>query len=134
MTHSPFIVFVCEHGAAKSLLAATYFNHLALEKNLRFQAIARGTIPDTELSPITVSGLNADGLTPSEAVPQKLSLKEVESAQKIISFCKLPDEFRQKLEIEQWEDIPPVSENYEKARMAILKRIYHLLDQIESQE
>jgi arsenate reductase (thioredoxin) len=134
MPNSPIIVFVCEHGAAKSLLAATYFNHLALEKNLGFQAIARGTIPEAELSAVTVDGLKTDGLTPSESVPQKLSLKEVESAQKLISFCRLPTEFQQETEIEEWNDIPPISENYDKARTAILEHIYHLLDQIGLQD
>ncbi len=50
MTQTPIIVFVCEHGAAKSVIAATYFNKLANEKGLNLKAIARGTHPDQELS------------------------------------------------------------------------------------
>ena len=123
MPQDPLIVFVCEHGAAKSILAAAYFNKLAQERNLRLHAIARGTHPDEELSPITVAGLHEDGLTPNESVPQKLSLEEIESAQQIIAFCELPIEFQQKAKIEQWNDIPPISENYEKACDIIVAKL-----------
>jgi len=83
------IVLVCEHGAAKSVVAAAYFNKLADEKGLNLQAVARGTNPDQTLSPHAVIGLLEDGLTPTESVPQKLSLADVESADRVITFCKL---------------------------------------------
>ena len=130
MAQDPVIVFVCEHGAAKSLLAATYFNHLAQQRNLGVQAIARGTTPDPELSAITVAGLMADGLSPSVSVPQKLTPEEVESAGQVISFCELPDRFQKKGRIEQWDDIPSVSENYEKARDIIVKQLLRLIDNL----
>jgi len=123
MPKDPLIIFVCEHGAAKSILAAAYFNQFAQERNFHLYAIARGTHPDEELSPITVAGLHEDGLSPNESVPQKLSLEDIETAQQIISFCELPIEFQQKVKIEQWNDIPPVSENYEKARDLIVAKL-----------
>ena len=36
MAQDPLIIFVCEHGAAKSIIAAAYFNKYARERNLRF--------------------------------------------------------------------------------------------------
>ena len=51
---NPIIVFVCEHGAAKSVIAAAYFNKLAQEANSEVRAVARGTHPDSELSPKAV--------------------------------------------------------------------------------
>ena len=39
------VVFVCEHGSAKSVIAAAHFNHLAAEKGLPYRAIARGCAP-----------------------------------------------------------------------------------------
>lgn len=127
MNNKPYFVFVCEHGAAKSILAAAYFNKLASEKYLDMHAIARGTNPDAELSPKTVAGLNKDGLTPTESIPQKLSLAEVESAHQIVSFCELPEEYRNRNTVEQWDDVPPVSANYEVARNVILEKLHHLL-------
>ena len=129
MPEDKVIVFVCEHGAAKSIIAATYFNKLASEKNLDARAIARGTHPDSELSPKTIMGLQTDRLTPTKATPQKLSCVEVESARQIVSFCELPEEYQTNAAIERWDDIPPVSENYEIARDAIIKHLEHLVNQ-----
>lgn len=124
------VLFVCEHGAAKSVIAATYFNKLASEKSLSVRAIARGTNPDAELSSKTVTGLQADGLTPTEFIPQKLSLADVESAQQVIAFCELPEEYRSNALIEQWDGVPPVSEDYETARDAIVEGIHRLINNI----
>ena len=130
MHHDPMIVFVCEHGAAKSIIAATYFNKMAREKNLSLTAIARGTHPDAELSPKTVAGLGEDGLTPTESIPTKLSLADVESVQRIVSFCELPEEYYQKAIVEQWDGVPAVSEEYEKARAAIVERLQKLMSDL----
>jgi arsenate reductase len=130
MPQDPTIVFVCEHGAAKSIIAAAYFNRFAQERNLRLRAIARGTQPDSALSAITVAGLQEDGLTPNESIPQKLSPEEMEGAEQIITFCELPAEFQQKVKIEQWNDVPPVSENYEGARDIIVEHLSQLIDNL----
>ena len=128
MNQNSIIVFVCEHGAAKSILAAAHFNKLAGERGLNLRAVARGTNPDQALSPIAVSGLQVDGLTPTESAPRKLSLADVESAQQVVTFCELPVEYQEKAVIELWDDVPPVNENYEQARDTILERINNLTD------
>jgi protein-tyrosine-phosphatase len=91
MSQAPVIIFVCEHGAAKSILAAAYFNKLAIDKGSDLRAIARGTNPDKELSPQTVMGLSKDELQPTESTPQKLTEADVQSAEHIITFviCQL---------------------------------------------
>lgn len=121
------VVFVCEHGAAKSILAATYFNHLAAEQGSELRALARGLNPEDDLSPRVIEGLSADGLTPIESTPQKLTKADVQSAQKLITFCDLPPEYQQQAIIEQWDFIPPVSDDYQAARDAIVERVRQLL-------
>jgi arsenate reductase len=128
MNQNSIIVFVCEHGAAKSIVAAAYFNKLASDLGLNLRAIARGTHPDRELTPIAVTGLREDGLTPTESVPQKLSVADVETAQRIIAFCQLQVEYQEKAIIERWDGVPPVSEDYEKARDAIIEQMGHLIN------
>jgi arsenate reductase (thioredoxin) len=128
MNQNLTVVFVCEHGAAKSIVAAAYFNHLASEAGLDLRAIARGTTPDDELSPQTFKGLAEDGLTPSESSPQKLTEADMQSAQRVITFCELPNEYKQQVMIERWNNVPPVSEDYEKARDVIIKNIRQMLD------
>lgn len=128
MSQKSNIIFVCEHGAAKSILAAAYFNKLASEKGLDLRAIARGTNPDHELSSQMITGLSKDGLLPTEPVPQKLTEADVQKAQRVITFCELPIEYRRHSIVEQWDGIPSVSDDYEKARDAIIERIHQFLN------
>jgi protein-tyrosine-phosphatase len=126
----PVIIFVCEHGAAKSIVAAAYFNQFIQETGLNLQAIARGTNPDTTLLPEAIQGLAKDGLTPGEATPQKLTPADIQSAQRMIAFCELPVEYQGQVIVERW-DVPPVSENYEVARDAIIQHIRYFVSQIK---
>ncbi|MDQ3006882.1 MAG: hypothetical protein M3R47_16060, partial [Chloroflexota bacterium] len=78
----------------------------------------------------TIEGLHADGLTPTELVPQKLSLADVESAERIITFCELPAEYQSKASVEHWDGVPPVSDGYQTARDEIVERVKHLINNI----
>lgn len=131
MGQKQIIAFVCEHGAAKSILAAAYFNKLAAEKGLEVRAIARGTHPDEELSQKTIDGLRQDGLLPSETAPKRLLLSEVQGADKVIAFCELPEKYREKVTVERWDKVSPVSEDYATARDVIVENIKLLLENIE---
>jgi arsenate reductase (thioredoxin) len=112
-----------------SVLAAAYFNRFAEQLGLNTRAVARGTNPDEELSVSTVKGLAEDGLTPTELVPRKLTAADLQSAQRIVSFCDLPADIQQQTVVDRWVDVPSVSENYEKARDVIIEHIHQMLDQ-----
>jgi arsenate reductase len=130
----PTIVFVCEHGAAKSVIAAAYFNKLASERGLSVRAISRGTNPDKDLAPKAVEGLKADGLTVGREQPKRLSEADVSQSIRVIAFCELPEAYRGR-RVEQWNDvIPSVSEDYNRARDAIVERVNHLVDQMKSEK
>jgi low molecular weight phosphotyrosine protein phosphatase len=58
----PAIVFVCEHGAAKSVIATGYFNKLAAERGLSYRATFRGTSPQDDVSVRAVAALKEDGI------------------------------------------------------------------------
>jgi protein-tyrosine-phosphatase len=128
MDRNSTLIFVCEHGAAKSIVAAAYFNRFATQRGLNVRAVARGTNPDQEVSPQTVIGLAKDGLAPTESTPQKLTEADLQSAQRVIAFCELPDPYRQHANIERWADVPPVSEDYERARNVIVSGIRQMLE------
>jgi arsenate reductase (thioredoxin) len=127
--HDNLVVFVCEHGAAQSIVAAAYFNKLATEKNIPYRAIARGTTPQEELSVSAVSGLRADGLTPSERKPAKLSVEEVSRAARVVTFLALPSEYDSG-SVEEWTDVPAVSAGYAKARDLIVLHVKQLLEHL----
>lgn len=130
MNQSSTIVFVCEHGAAKSIVAATYFDQLARDLEKSFRVLPRGTNPDSELSLQTVIGLAEDGLAPIELKPQRLTVSDLQSAQYVIAFCELPAEFPQHANLQFWSDVPPVSENYRQARDVIIAHIHQFLESL----
>jgi arsenate reductase (thioredoxin) len=120
------ILFVCEHGSAKSVVAAAHFNEIAAARGLPFRAISRGTVPDAEMAPAAVKGLLGDGLKPGDPAPMKLEQPDLDAAVRVVTFCALPPELQARSPVEQWE-VPPVSTEYAASREAMLLRIERLL-------
>src|SRR5688500_18960085 len=77
------ILFVCEHGSAKSVVAAAHFNQLAAARGLPFHAISRGTVPDDVMAPAAVEGLRGDGLKPADPAPSKLEQADLDAAVRV---------------------------------------------------
>jgi len=128
--HSSRIIFVCEHGAALSVVAAAYFNRMAREQHLRNHAIARGTTPQEDIAISAREGLKADGVPLETKRPQALSAKEASGAVRIVAFCPLPARYRKIAPLETWSDVPATSVNYPLARDTILKHINELIRQL----
>lgn len=47
----PTVLFMCPHGAAKSVLASAYFERLATERGLNVRVESAGTDPDPTVAP-----------------------------------------------------------------------------------
>jgi len=94
------ILFICEHGSAKSTVAAEHCNKLAGERNLPIQAISRGTNPDESFPENVIEGLQSDGLKVNAQKPKKLSQTDVASAVRIVAFCQLPAEYEKDFTVE----------------------------------
>src|SRR5687768_4809321 len=62
VSDSQTVVFVCEHGTVKSVIALAYFRQLAQERHLNIRAISRGTAPDSAVPARVREGLRLDGL------------------------------------------------------------------------
>ena len=131
---TPAVIFVCEHGAAKSVLSAAIFNKLARERRMNLRAIARGTNPDPEISPKVAAGLRADGLASSESAPKKISKADLVGARRMITFCTLPDDYPGDIQVENWDSFLPAIEDYGKARDKLTERISRLLEDLKSKQ
>ena len=128
---SPTVVFVCEHGAAKSVVAAAHFNQLARERGLRIRAIARGTMPDESMAAVAVKGLAADGLKAPEGRPTLVRAEELASSRRAVALgCDLSRVTPAGVSVDQWDEIPPMSADYAAARDAIVRRVKALLDEL----
>lgn len=129
------ILFVCEHGAARSTIAAAYFNKLAKEKNLNYTAIFRGTDPDTTLSYETKKGLLNSGFDIKGWQPQLVTQYDINSASEIITFdCALPMESDLEKLIYRWNGIPPFSKDYEVAKNKIVEKVTMLIKKLEQKK
>ena len=120
------VLFVCEHGAAKSVVAAAHFNRLAAAHGLALRAVSRGTDPDPCLHPAAVAGLQSEGLTPA-GTPVPLSAAELAGAARVVAFGALPAEHLSTRPVEVWT-VPAVSEGYAAARDAIVERVERLVE------
>jgi len=124
------VVFVCLHGAAKSLIAATLFQRLADERGLAVRSTFAGTEPDPAIQPNVVARLLEEGVDVRPLRPRRVTRDELASAWRVVSFgCDLtalaPD-----ARIERWDDVPAVSEDYGRARDVIAARVRMLVAQV----
>jgi arsenate reductase (thioredoxin) len=125
---SPSVVFVCEHGAAKSVIATAYFNKLAAERGLPYRATFRGTSPSDDLSARAVEGLKADGIAVPAEKPAAISDADVQNATHVFAIgCTLPDKVRQSGKADDWSDVPN-DQGYGPMRDAIVRHVKQLLD------
>src|SRR5260370_19887891 len=112
----PTIVFVCEHGSAKSIIAAAEFERMAKEKGLELNILARGTNPDHEIPKPVRDGLKADGFDVGAPKPIKVSRKDLKDAAKIVSFGPdLKPWLDHGTAVLDWSATPSVNENYPTA-------------------
>jgi arsenate reductase (thioredoxin) len=130
-TPIPKIVFVCEHGAAKSVIAAKELEKLARERGIQVQVIARGTAPEPEIAASARQGLKREGIDVGNMTPVLVKPEDLRGATAIVSFG--PDLTAiggTKLKAQDWSATPAVGENYQAARDYIVKRVQELLDQL----
>lgn len=86
MGSSGAILFLCSHHAAKSVLAAAYFDRLARERHLDFRAASAGTSPDAAPSAAIVALLQEDGIDVSGHQPRRVTTEDMTGAYRVISL------------------------------------------------
>jgi protein-tyrosine-phosphatase len=121
------VLFVCLHGSAKSL-TAEYFNRLSAARHLGVRATSAGVEPDETIPPKVMQGLLADGIEVGGRRPRGIAPADLASASRIVTFgCDLGDA-PTGVVVERWNDIPLVSEDFQKARDVIVARLPRSLD------
>lgn len=127
----PQVLFVCEHGTVRSLLAKVFFEQYAAEVGLPMQAVSRGTRADSVLPPWMQRNLAADHVELGGWRPQTLSADDLANASLVVSFdvpssatagAGAPRAF--------WDSLPSVSRDYVTGRDAIKARVHRLVDSL----
>lgn len=123
--HADTVVFVCEHGTVKSVIAALWFNRLAEERGLKMRAVSRGVAPDAAVPEAIAAALRADGLSVAGFTPAALTKADLEGAARVVAIGvdvrSVLD--RAAVPLESWPDIPPATRDYAAARDAMVARI-----------
>src|SRR5215213_1728539 len=122
------ILFLCPHNAAKSVIAIAYFKQFAQQRGLAVDADSAGTEPDAVVAPVVVEMMKREGMDVSVYQPRHVTAEDLNSAQRIISMGCIPEELGVTAErIEQWNDIPLVSQNPDAARTVIRDHVEKLV-------
>ena len=88
--HGPVVLFMCPHGAAKSLMASAYFQKLAKERGLNVRVDLAGTEPDEQLSKGVVAQLQKNGYAIPIEKPRAATAADMQRADIVISMgCDL---------------------------------------------
>jgi arsenate reductase (thioredoxin) len=127
----PTVLFMCPHGAAKSVLASAYFQRLAKERGLNVRVESAGTDPDATVSPVVAAHLSRNGYSVPVSTPRKVTPEELTSADVVISIgCDLSGLPQPADRLVRWDDVPPVSEDFTRADEAIRKRVSALIEEL----
>jgi protein-tyrosine-phosphatase len=121
------ILFLCQHGGAKSVVAASHFNRLAAERGLPFVASSAAAEDPYDAVPAPVADyLEREGFDVRELEPHHAAPDEIASAARIVTIgCDLPGAH------ERWDDVPAASEDLEGSVAAIRRHVEALAEELD---
>lgn len=127
----PTVLFMCPHGAAKSVLASAYFQRAAQERGLNVRVISGGTEPDPQVSPKVADHLKKNGYAVPIDKPARVSDEDFKTADVVISLgCDLKGLPPTKGTLLKWDEVPPPSEDFARADAEIKRRVIELVDEM----
>lgn len=129
--NAPIVLFMCPHGAAKSVLASAYFQRLAKERGLNVQVSSAGTDPDPEVSQTVASHLKKNGYDVPVAKPRRATADDMTNADVVISIgCDLKDVPSPRGTLVRWDDVPSTTDEFARADERIRERVVALIDEL----
>lgn len=127
----PTIIFLCPHAAAKSVLAMTYFEHLAVQAGLDFTVRNAGTEPDPTVSPAVKACLKNEGFELSGFVPSLLTDEDLDTTDIVVSIgCIEADNVPIGTQFLDWSDVPMLNDGFQIARDKIYEHVIELVNDL----
>ena len=128
---APTVLFMCPHGAAKSVLASAYFQRAARERGLNVRVLTAGTEPDPAVAPKVAAHLQKQGYEVPAAAPRRVTVDDLAVADVVISLgCDLKGLPPARGSVRQWDDVPAPSEDFNGADEKIKERVLALVDEL----
>ena len=129
------VLFLCPHGAAKSVLASAYFQRAAKERELNVRVDAAGTDPDPAVSRAAADHLRNNGYEVPIAKPRKVTGKDLATADVVISLgCDLTGQPVRPETLRKWDEVPGPGEGMAAADEAIRRRVIALVEELLAQK
>jgi arsenate reductase (thioredoxin) len=129
------VLFLCPHGAAKSVLASAYFQRAAKERGLNVRAEAAGTDPDPAVSRAVADHLRTNGYAVPVTKPRKVTRKDLEAADVVISMgCDLTGQPVRAGTLQNWDEVPGPGQDMKAADEAIRRRVIALVEDLLAQQ
>jgi len=131
------IVFICEHGVSKSMVAAMLFNRIAEQRGLTVRAVSRAVSPQTlatKVPPRLVQNMDDDGFPIRDFRPQAVTTTDASGATRVVVIGYDGNiEAIGSAAAEHWDDVPPASLEYDDAKRKITSHIDKLLRELGGQ-
>ena len=125
------VLFLCPHAAAKSVLAMTYFAHLATQAGLDVSVQNAGTEPDSAISPTVAAYLKKEGFDLIGFTPSLLTEAELAAADIVVSMgCITADRVPHGTDFLDWSDVPNPSDGFQLSRDKIYKHVVELVNSL----
>lgn len=131
--NAPAVIFVCEHGNKKSVMAATLFNKLAAERHSPLRALARGAHAEGAVPPEIVDALRTQDGGVAAMQATQLTASDVHDALRVVTIGVALDRATSPADsaVEAWSDVPSASSDYQASRSSLLHHVAALLDQLD---
>lgn len=109
-------------------MSAAYCQQLADQLGVSLDITSVGTEPDAEVAPAVVTLLRGEGIDVASQQPRRVTAEELTAASYVISLgCGLGELARPGMPIEQWDDVPPPSQDLQGARDRIRDHVEQLI-------
>lgn len=129
------MLFICPHGAAKSVLASAYFQRLAKERGLNVRVDEAGIEPQESVSAVVKEHLERIGYSVPVTKPRRVTKEDLNQADVVVSLgcdlSRLPSAPRR---LQQWDEVPGPSEDLKGADEAIRNRVIALVEELVARE
>lgn len=133
MPRDQAVLFVCEHGAAKSVLAAELLSERVAALDLPVSVRSAGVEPDARVSDRLFELFPERAWKLASQRPSVVSVGDVEDASIVVTFNlgaeALPGSPRRRL---SWDDVPPVSDDPVAAAAAIERHLDELVEALRA--
>lgn len=125
------VLFMCPHGAAKSVLASAYFTRLAEERGLHVRVDSVGTEPDAAVAPAVSAHLTKQGFALPIVRPRLVTPADLAAADLVVSMgCDFTGLPVPRGAVLKWDDVPGPGEDFAAADEAIRRRVSALVEEL----